>query len=261
MSDDNDHTLHPVTDEQLERDREWRDRQDEKQQPCAAKSPQGLECRLPQGHEGQHFNRKFGLKWPDVYVAPAQPPAAPPRKTVNQMIAELPDGSTGGNMGRTFTAPFGELHEHLKDCCGGCPYCVELCQAVVDEVNHVLLPPPAAGAQGAREWTEQNADDHGADALVTNIAPHQAAWTREKHLAALATYAAHVAGPLVQLLKDACDRDWKDETPAQVVAIAANAIYWRGRSAKEAEARAEAATSECGKLRAVLRDEYGRSDL
>jgi len=34
---------------------------------------------------------------------------------------------------------------------------------------------------------------------------------------------------LVAPLKAACDRDWKDETPEQVVSIAANAIYWRGR--------------------------------
>jgi len=34
---------------------------------------------------------------------------------------------------------------------------------------------------------------------------------------------------LLKPLKDACDRDWKDETPEQIVAIAANAIYWRGK--------------------------------
>jgi len=38
---------------------------------------------------------------------------------------------------------------------------------------------------------------------------------------------------LLQPLKDACDRDWEDETPEQVVAIAANAIYWRGRAANK----------------------------
>ncbi len=33
---------------------------------------------------------------------------------------------------------------------------------------------------------------------------------------------------LLQPLKEACDRDWEDETPIQIVAIAANAIHWRG---------------------------------
>ena len=32
---------------------------------------------------------------------------------------------------------------------------------------------------------------------------------------------------LLQPLKDACDREWKDENPSQIVTIAANAIYWR----------------------------------
>jgi len=34
---------------------------------------------------------------------------------------------------------------------------------------------------------------------------------------------------LLQPLKDSCDRDWKDESPAQIIAIAANAIYWRDK--------------------------------
>ncbi len=33
----------------------------------------------------------------------------------------------------------------------------------------------------------------------------------------------------LQPLKDACDRDWKDETPQQIIVIAANAIHWRNR--------------------------------
>lgn len=41
---------------------------------------------------------------------------------------------------------------------------------------------------------------------------------------------------LLQPLKDACDRDWKDETPEQVVTIAANAIYWRDRELIESRA-------------------------
>lgn len=32
---------------------------------------------------------------------------------------------------------------------------------------------------------------------------------------------------LVKPLKEACDRNWKDENPAQIVAIAANTIHWR----------------------------------
>jgi hypothetical protein len=34
---------------------------------------------------------------------------------------------------------------------------------------------------------------------------------------------------LLQLLKDACDRDWKDETPEVIIRIACNALYWRDR--------------------------------
>jgi hypothetical protein len=34
---------------------------------------------------------------------------------------------------------------------------------------------------------------------------------------------------MLQPLKDACDRDWKDESPDQIITIAANAIYWRDR--------------------------------
>jgi hypothetical protein len=37
----------------------------------------------------------------------------------------------------------------------------------------------------------------------------------------------HEIAALLKPLKDACDRDWKDETSEQIVAIAANAIYWR----------------------------------
>lgn len=33
----------------------------------------------------------------------------------------------------------------------------------------------------------------------------------------------------LQPLKDVLDRDWKDETPDQVITIAANGIYWRTR--------------------------------
>ncbi len=33
-----------------------------------------------------------------------------------------------------------------------------------------------------------------------------------------------------QPLKDALDRDWKDETPQQIIVIAANGIYWRTRT-------------------------------
>jgi hypothetical protein len=42
---------------------------------------------------------------------------------------------------------------------------------------------------------------------------------------------SRVAG-ITAILKKACDRDWKDETPEQVAQIAANAIYWRGEKTK-----------------------------
>jgi len=32
---------------------------------------------------------------------------------------------------------------------------------------------------------------------------------------------------LLKLMKKSCDRDWKDETPEQIVTIFANADYWR----------------------------------
>ena len=38
---------------------------------------------------------------------------------------------------------------------------------------------------------------------------------------------------LVEPLKKACDRAWEDETPEQIVAIAANAIYWREQEIAE----------------------------
>ncbi len=53
-------------------------------------------------------------------------------------------------------------------------------------------------------------------------------------------------------LRNACDRDWKDETPAQTVEIAANAIYWRDREI-------EKATGECQRLREALRDKSDRA--
>jgi hypothetical protein len=37
---------------------------------------------------------------------------------------------------------------------------------------------------------------------------------------------------MVEMLKAACDREWKNETPIQVAAIAANAIYWRDAEIK-----------------------------
>ena len=33
------------------------------------------------------------------------------------------------------SSPFNELVSHLRDCSGGCPYCVELCQQVVDDAR------------------------------------------------------------------------------------------------------------------------------
>jgi hypothetical protein len=37
----------------------------------------------------------------------------------------------------SMTEPFGDMVDHLQDCCGGCPYCVQLCQQVVDEAEAI----------------------------------------------------------------------------------------------------------------------------
>jgi hypothetical protein len=42
---------------------------------------------------------------------------------------------------------------------------------------------------------------------------------------------------MVGTLKAACDRDWEKETPLEVAAIAANAIYWRDREIAMLKAR------------------------
>lgn len=39
---------------------------------------------------------------------------------------------------------------------------------------------------------------------------------------------------LVRLMKKSCDRDWKNETPEQVLIIFANGYYWRKRGSHEA---------------------------
>ena len=31
-----------------------------------------------------------------------------------------------------YTEPFGKLLLHLEECCGGCPYCYEICASVVN---------------------------------------------------------------------------------------------------------------------------------
>lgn len=57
------------------------------------------------------------------------------------------------------------------------------------------------------------------------------------------------APPLdLQPLKDACDRDWLDETPQQIVAIAANAIFWRQREIEKLQSAAP--PSDLAKARA-----------
>ena len=50
----------------------------------------------------------------------------------------------------------------------------------------------------------------------------------EKTEAALAKQTPAPPSPeLLQLLKDSCDRDWKDESPEVIIRIACNALYWR----------------------------------
>ncbi len=49
---------------------------------------------------------------------------------------------------------------------------------------------------------------------------------------------------LIQPLKRECDREWKEETPEQVVAIAANAIYWRDEEIKMLNERVKQAVPE-----------------
>ena len=66
-------------------------------------------------------------------------------------------------------------------------------------------------------------------------------------LAMFQAYREEVEARCLKVLKDACERDWKDETPIQIASIAANAIYWRGK-------RAEAAEQERDRLQEALAD-------
>lgn len=66
-------------------------------------------------------------------------------------------------------------------------------------------------------------------------------------LAMFQAYREEVEERCLKVLKDACERDWTDETPIQIASIAANAIHWRGK-------RAEAAEQERDRLREALAD-------
>ena len=60
----------------------------------------------------------------------------------------------------------------------------------------------------------------------------------------------------LQPLKDACNREWKDETPQEIVSIAANAIYWRGYNVAWAEKQLAA---KCDGLERAARKIAARS--
>ena len=55
------------------------------------------------------------------------------------------------------------------------------------------------------------------------------------------------------VLKLACDRNWTDETPAQVVSVASNALYWRGQEIEKLKQRADALQAELDKCRQEYR--------
>jgi len=44
---------------------------------------------------------------------------------------------------------------------------------------------------------------------------------------------------LINELKPALDRTWEDETPAQIIAITINALYWRDREIKNLKDKLE----------------------
>ena len=76
-----------------------------------------------------------------------------------------------------------------------------------------------------------------------------------RHADELATLRQSLAAltPLdLQPLKDACDRNWTDETPEQVVTIAANAIYWRQREIEDLRERVATLTREKETLQAEI---------
>ena len=89
-------------------------------------------------------------------------------------------------------------------------------------VSENLQPAPSGSA---REWREKHGT-HGIDI---------GQWTDDDAEA----YAAARIAELMRPLKEACDREWKDETPEQIVTITANAIYWRGRDHAAARQRIE----------------------
>lgn len=56
------------------------------------------------------------------------------------------------------------------------------------------------------------------------------ALAQESMEALIASVGVELVAEIVAVLKAACDRDWKDETPLQVARIVANAIYWRDQT-------------------------------
>lgn len=66
------------------------------------------------------------------------------------------------------------------------------------------------------------------------------------------------AAGLLQPLKDACDRDWDDETPEQIVAVAANAIHWRQQRAESAERALDQMKEALKSIVAAGKVEYSR---
>ncbi|MDA4129237.1 MAG: hypothetical protein OK457_00550 [Thaumarchaeota archaeon] len=64
---------------------------------------------------------------------------------------------------------------------------------------------------------------------------YAAGFSKPKMLEIIEPMIAEHDAQLVAPLKKQCDRDWKDETPEQIVAIACNAIYWRTEAARDDE--------------------------
>lgn len=60
----------------------------------------------------------------------------------------------------------------------------------------------------------------------------------------------------IRTIKGACDRDWKDETPAHIGAIVSNSIFWRNTRIRELQDKLAALTdSEFETRKLLLRED------
>lgn len=179
----------------------------------------GLGDECPHGHDDCFDS------WHDVPEQPTGSPA-PSIKADIQSLRELVtpeveaainesrvDSISEGNMPRPSCTLCGAAMEYKCLSCGSTPACVDS---------------PTEGAEPLECWNchQPIKDDERELILCTNCADseHERAEGLQRE-----------RDELLKVLKDACDRDWKDETPLQVVTIAANAIHWRGQRAEKAE--------------------------